>query len=43
MSGIISKIIKRSGDIVDFEQDKITRAIYKAAVASGIDDRLMAK
>ncbi len=43
MSGTISKIIKRSGDIVDFEQEKITRAIYKAAIASGIDDRLLAK
>ena len=43
MSGIISKIIKRSGDIVDFEQDKITRAIYKAAIASGVDDRLLAR
>ena len=43
MSETISKIIKRSGDIVDFNQDKIARAIYKAAEATGIDDKHLAK
>ncbi|MFA5753764.1 MAG: ribonucleoside triphosphate reductase [Patescibacteria group bacterium] len=43
MSEIISKLIKRSGEIVDFEQDKIIRAIYKAALAVGVDDRHLAK
>ncbi len=43
MSETISKIIKRSGDIVDFNQDKIARAIYKAAEAAGIDDKHLAK
>ncbi|HZJ41679.1 MAG TPA: anaerobic ribonucleoside-triphosphate reductase, partial [Patescibacteria group bacterium] len=43
MSETISKIIKRSGDIVKFDQDKVARAIYKAAVSSGQDDRHLAK
>jgi len=43
MSEIISKLIKRSGEIVDFDQDKIARAIYKAALAAEIDDRHLAK
>ncbi|MEI6529476.1 MAG: ribonucleoside triphosphate reductase [Candidatus Falkowbacteria bacterium] len=43
MSETISKLIKRSGEIVDFDQDKIARAIYKAAVSVEIDDRHLAK
>lgn len=43
MSEIISKLIKRSGEIVDFDQDKIANAIYKAALAVEIDDRHLAK
>ncbi len=43
MSETISKLIKRSGEIVDFDQDKIVRAIYKAAVSVEIDDRHLAK
>ncbi len=43
MSETISKLIKRSGEIVDFDQDKIGKAIYKAGLAVGIDDRHLAK
>ena len=43
MSETISKLIKRSGEIVDFDQDKITKAIYKAGTAVGVDDRHLAK
>ncbi len=43
MSETISKLIKRSGEIVDFDQDKIVKAIYKAAVSVGIDDHQLAK
>jgi len=43
MSEVISKLIKRSGDIVDFDQDKIVKAIYKAATSTGVDDRHLAK
>jgi len=43
MSEVISKLIKRSGEIVDFDQDKIGKAIYKAALATGVDDHRLAK
>jgi len=43
MSETISKLIKRSGEIVDFDQDKIAKAIYKAGLAVGVDDRHLAK
>lgn len=43
MSEVISKLIKRSGEIVDFDQDKISKAIYKAALATGVDDHHLAK
>jgi len=43
MSETISKLIKRSGEIVDFDQDKISKAVYKAALAVGVDDRHLAK
>lgn len=43
MPETISKIIKRSGDIADFDQDKIAKAIYKAAASSGQDEKHLAK
>lgn len=43
MSETISKIIKRSGDIADFDQDKIATAIYKATLSTGVDDHQLAK
>ena len=43
MSEIISKLVKRSGEVVNFEQEKITKAIYKAALSAKIDDRHLAK
>ncbi len=43
MSEVISKLIKRSGEIVDFDQDKIVKAIYKAALSVDIDDHHLAK
>ncbi|MGQ9673381.1 MAG: ribonucleoside triphosphate reductase [Candidatus Aminicenantales bacterium] len=39
----ISRIKKRDGTIVDFVQDKITNAVYKAMEANGIVDRAAAK
>ncbi len=36
---IIDKVIKRSGDIVDFTPERITNAIYRAAVSVGGRDR----
>lgn len=39
MSEKITKIIKRSGETAIFEIEKITSAIYKAALSVGIDDR----
>lgn len=38
----IKQIRKRNGDIVDFDQKKITSAIYKALVAIGRDDEVLA-
>lgn len=35
---MISQIRKRNGDVVDFQSEKITRAIYKAASAVGGND-----
>ena len=35
---MITKIRKRNGEIVDFYQEKITRAIFKAAHACGGED-----
>jgi len=43
MTRSISRIKKRDGTIVDFVQDKITNAIYKAMEANGINDRAAAK
>jgi len=42
MLEIISKIRKRSGEIVDFSQQKIREAIYKAALSVEIDDEALA-
>ena len=39
----ISKIIKRDGRIVDFDQNKITEAIWKAAQSVGGKDRNLAE
>ncbi len=39
----ISRIKKRDGSIVDFVQDKITTAVFKAMEASGISDLAAAK
>lgn len=43
MSETISKLIKRSGEIVDFDVDKVMSAIYKAALSVGVDDHHLAK
>ncbi len=40
---IITQIRKRSGDISDFNQKKITKAILKAAEVSGVPDEEVAK
>ncbi len=39
----ISKLRKRSGEIVDFDSNKIENAIYKAALSVDVDDKLLAK
>jgi ribonucleoside-triphosphate reductase len=39
----ISRIKKRDGSVVDFVQDKITKAVFKAMQACGIDDHAAAK
>ncbi len=39
----ISRIKKRDGSVVDFVQDKITKAVFKAMEASGVADRVAAK
>jgi len=43
MPGTITQIRKRSGEIKDFDQSKITNAIKKAAESGGIFDEEMAK
>lgn len=43
MLEIITQLRKRSGDIVDFSQSKITQAIYKAALSVDIDDEALAQ
>lgn len=43
MPETITKLIKRSGEIVDFDQDKIIKAIYKAGLAVGVDDHHLSK
>ena len=39
----ISRIKKRDGTVVDFVQDKITTAVYKAMESNGITDKAAAK
>ncbi len=39
---MIKKIIKRDGRVVDFDQERIINAIYKAAKSVGEEDRYMA-
>ena len=39
----ISRIRKRDGSIVDFVQDKITMAVFKAMESNGINDHSAAK
>lgn len=39
----ISRIKKRDGTVVDFVQEKITNAVFKAMEANGINDRAAAK
>ncbi len=39
----VSQLRKRSGDIVPFDQEKITQAVYKAAKAVGTDDLKLAQ
>ncbi|MBI5765769.1 ribonucleoside triphosphate reductase, partial [Candidatus Falkowbacteria bacterium] len=38
---MIKQVRKREGDIVDFSQDKITQAVYKALKAVGRDDEAL--
>jgi len=42
-STTINKLRKRNGKIVDFDQDKIINAIYKATQAVGVSDKYLAK
>jgi len=43
MTRTISRIKKRDGQIVDFVQEKITNAVYKAMEANGLPDRAAAQ
>ncbi len=43
MENKIEKVIKRDGTIADFDQSKITQAIYKAVTASGQGDGKLSK
>jgi len=43
MSTKITQVIKRSGDVVPFKRERITNAIYRAAVAVGGRDRATAE
>ncbi len=43
MQMAISRIKKRDGTVVDFVQDKITNAVYKAMEAHGLEDRESAR
>lgn len=43
MPELISQIRKRSGEIVDFSQQKIKEAVYKAALSVEIDDKALAE
>ena len=43
MRQVISRIKKRDGTVVDFVQDKITKAVYKAMESHNIVDEKAAK
>ncbi len=43
MKNKITKVKKRTGEIVDFEQDKIAKVIYKAITATGQADGALSK
>jgi len=43
MAAVVDKVIKRNGEIVPFNRDKITDAIYKAAYAVGGHDRSLSE
>jgi uridine kinase len=43
MSGMIQQVVKRTGAVVPFNPDRITNAIYRAAVAVGGRDRSVAQ
>ena len=43
MSEIIKKVRKRDGSIVDFDKERITNAIFAAAVEVGGSDRRTAE
>jgi ribonucleoside-triphosphate reductase len=43
MQDTITKIMKRSGEIVDFDNIKVTQAIYKASEAVGLPDQELAE
>ncbi len=40
---VISKVIKRDGSVVEFDQEKVTSAVFKAADAVGGNDRKTAE
>jgi uridine kinase len=43
MTAAITSVVKRNGEIVPFDQEKITVAIYKAAAALGGHDRALSE
>ncbi len=43
LDSVISKVIKRDGAVVEFDQEKVTSAIFKAADAVGGNDRKTAE
>jgi ribonucleoside-diphosphate reductase alpha chain len=43
MVSAVARIKKRDGTVTDFNQDKITNAIFKAMQTQGIKDRAIAK
>jgi len=43
ISGLLTKVKKRDGKVVDFDQEKITEAIWKAAQSVGGKDRTIAQ
>ncbi len=43
MVNVVARIKKRDGTVVDFNQEKITNAIFQAMRTQGIADRAIAK